>query len=184
MDFDAIFIPDSPKAIGQAAPMLAYQGVSKVRLLGTNVWNTSELVRRGQKSVENAIFVDSNFVNDPGFKTSKFFKDYVKVFGEEPGLFEAQGYEVGVLLRQTISGGERTRVGLAQSLTQLRQFQGVSGPMSMNSQHELMRPLTPFIVKSNEIVAWNPGIESSAKGEGDEVSKPKAAGNQKKRITK
>jgi ABC-type branched-subunit amino acid transport system substrate-binding protein len=170
VDFEAIFIPDSPKAVGQIAPMLAYQGVDtwatsredathKVRLLGTNVWNTSDLVRRGQKNVENAIFVDSNLTNDPAFKTSKFYREYSKVFGEEPGTFEAQGYEVGMMLRQLISGGERTRVGLASAMAQLRQFQGVSGPMSMSAQHELMRPLTPFTVRANEIVAWSPSSE-------------------------
>ena len=174
-DFDAIFIPDEPKAIGQAAAMLPYQGISNVRLLGTNVWNSNELLRRGQKSVENAVFVDSNFLNDPTFKTSKFFKDFVKTFGEEPGLFEAQGYEVGLLLRQKILGGERTRVGLAQALASLGQFQGVSGPLSMNAQHELVRPLTPFIVKGNEIVAWNAGVEGTAAGEtsGEEPKKEK-----------
>lgn len=160
VDFDAIFIPDDPKAIGQIAPMLAYQGVTKTRLLGTNVWNSPELVRRGQKNVEDALFVDSNLSEDPNFKASKFFKEYVRVFGEEPGQFEAQGFEAGQLLRQVIGGGERTRVGLAQALAQLRQFQGVAGPMNMNAQHELVRPLTPYVVKQSEIVAWTPATEA------------------------
>jgi outer membrane PBP1 activator LpoA protein len=71
VDFDALFVPDSPKALGQIAPMLAYQGVTNVRLLGTNIWNTSEFVRRGQKNVENALFVDNNFTNDPELKSSR-----------------------------------------------------------------------------------------------------------------
>ena len=152
VDFDAIFMPDSPRAVGQAAPMLAYQGVNKVRLLGTNVWNTPELSRRGQRNVEGAVFVDTNFTNEPRFKGSKFYRDYTKIFGEEPGLFETQGFEAGVLLRQLITGGEKTRVGLAQALTQLRSFEGVAGPMVMNAQHELVRPLATFTVKSGEIV--------------------------------
>ncbi len=120
--------PDSPKAIGQIAPMLAYQGVTNVRLLGTNVWNTEELTRRGQRNVERALFVDLNLDQDPAFKDSKFFRDYVKTFRREPSLFESQGYEVGLLLRQMDERGERTRVGLAQALTGLRSFDGVMGP--------------------------------------------------------
>ncbi len=115
VDFDAIFIPDTPKALGQIAPMLVYQGVSGVRLLGTSVWNTTELVRRGERNVENALFVDSNMLSDPSFKQSKFFKDFLKTFGEEPGMFEAQGFEVGVMLRNSVAGGERSRIGLAES---------------------------------------------------------------------
>jgi len=160
VDFDAIFIPDTPKALGQIAPMLVYQGVNNVRLLGTNVWNSTELVRRGEKNVENAIFVDTNVTNDPAFKQSKFFRDFVKTFGEEPGLFEAQGYEVGLMLRNSISGGERSRIGLAESLNNLRQVQGVGGPLAMNEQRELTRPLTPFMVKDAQIVTWSPGFEA------------------------
>lgn len=173
VDFDAIFIPDTPKALGQIAPMLVYQGVSNIRLLGTNIWNSTELVRRGEKNVENALFVDTNLVNDPAFKTSKFFRDFVKTFGEEPGQFEAQGYEVGQMLRLAISNGERSRSGLAESLNGLRQFQGVGGVLSMNEQRELTRPLTPFIVKQSEIVTWNPGYESPAVEPSDKQTGPK-----------
>lgn len=151
VDFDALFIPDSPKAIGQIAPMLAYQGVNNVRLLGTNVWNTPDLVRRAQKNIDRAIFVDTNIDRDPAFKNSRFFREYVKTFGEEPSFFEMQGYEVGSLLRQMIEKGERTRVGLAQALTALKSFDGVTGPMAMSPQHELQRPLTAYTVKDGEI---------------------------------
>ncbi len=176
IDFDAIFVPDSPKALGQIAPMLSYQGVNKVRLLGTNIWNSLDFVRRGQKNVESALFVDSNINNDPGFKSSHFFQEFKQVFGEEPGLFEAQGYETGVLLRQLISNGETTRVGLAQALTGIRQYQGVSGPMSMNAQRELVRPLIPFMVKDGNIVSWNPRLEQNAE---DDLSPTTSEKNKK-----
>lgn len=159
VDFDALFVPDSPKAMGQIAPMLAYQNVSNIRLLGTNIWNTPELIRRGQKNIENAVFVDSNVGNDPVFKSSRFFQEFKQTFGEEPGLFEAQGYETALLLRQLIERGERTRVGLATALAGIRQYQGVAGPMSMNAQRELVRPLKPLMVKEGSIVNWNPALE-------------------------
>lgn len=166
VDFDAIFIPDTPKAVGQIAPMLAYQGVTNTRLLGTGLWNSSEFVRRGQKNVEKAVFIDTNLVNDPAFKASKFYREFERTFGEAPGLFEAQGYEVGMMLRQVIGGGERSRIGLAEGLSSMRQFQGASGPLSMNDQKEIVRPLTAFIVKEAEIVTWNPNYESNTPGAG------------------
>ncbi len=173
VDFDAVFIPDTPKALGQIAPMLVYQNVNNVRLLGTNVWNTSELVRRGEKNVENAVFVDTNLTNDPAFKNSKFFKDFVRTFGEEPGMFEAQGFEVGVMLRNSIASGERSRIGLAESLNNMRQFQGVGGPLLMNEQRELTRPLTPFIVKEAQIVTWTPNFEAPAPAVNERQTGPK-----------
>lgn len=166
VDFDAIFVPDNAKATAQIAAMLPYVGISGVRLLGTNIWNSNELIRRGEKYVENAVFFDANITNDPSFKTSKFFRDFERTFGAEPGVFESQGYEVGVMLRQVIAGGQRTRAGLAQALSGIRQFQGVTGPMSMNEQREMVRPLTPFMVKGAEIVSWSPGLEPTSPGAG------------------
>lgn len=159
IDFDAIFIPDSPKAMGQIAPMLAYQGVN-TRLLGTNVWNSNELIRRAQKNVDRAIFIDSSLTNDPNFRQTKFYRDFTRAFGEEPGVFEAQGFEAGVLLRKLLSEGQSSRSGLASALSRIRQFQGVSGPMSMNEHRELVRPLTPFIIKDNQITTWHAAFET------------------------
>ncbi len=159
VDFDAIFIPDTPKAAGQIAPMLAYQGINNVRLMGTNIWNSQEFIRRGERNVQNAIFVDSNMTAEAAFRNSKFFREFVSAFGEEPGLFEAQSYEVGLILRHTLSNGERTRVGVAQALAALDQVEGITGPISMTNQREIARPLTPFIVKNNAIVTWNASLE-------------------------
>jgi branched-chain amino acid transport system substrate-binding protein len=145
--------------MGQIAPMLVYQGVSNVKLLGTNIWNSNDFIRRGQKNVEGALFVDSPLSSDPNFKNSKFANLYRKTFGDEPGMFEAQGFEAGLLLRQIIDRGERSRVGLAQTLGSIQQFTGASGPMSMNAQRELVRPLQPLAVKEGRIVGWNKTVE-------------------------
>ncbi len=160
VEFEALFVPDSPKALGQIAPMLAYQGVTSARLLGTNLWNTPDTIRRGQKNVENAVFIDSNIANDPVFKASRFFQEFRQTFGEDPGLFEAQGFEVGLLLRQLIDRGERSRSGLASSLANIRQYQGLSGAMSMNAQRELERPLKPLVIKDGNILSWTPALET------------------------
>ena len=161
IDFDAIFIPDSPKAMGQIAPMLPYQGITKVKLLGTNIWNSNEFLRRGQQNIEGALFVDAPLSSDPKFKSSRFFEDYKRTFGEEPGMFETQGYEAGLLLRQMIEQGQRSRLGLAQALSQVQQIEGVSGPMQMTSQRELVRPLQPLVVKGGAIIPWDMDVEKS-----------------------
>ncbi|MGE0527030.1 MAG: penicillin-binding protein activator [Bdellovibrionales bacterium] len=165
VDFDAIFIADGPKAVGQIAPMLAYQDIRDVRLLGTNVWHSSELLRRGQKNVESAFFVDTDLIHNPVFQNSKFVSQYRKAFGEEPGLFEAQGYEAGLLLRRMIEDGERTRSDLADALSSVRRFEGVSGPIAMNQNREFVRPLNAFMVRDGAIVRWTPELESQLAAE-------------------
>jgi hypothetical protein len=47
---------------------------------------------------------------------------------------------------------------LAEALGHVRQIQGVNGPLQMNEQRELVRPLTAFMVKDAEIVNWAPDV--------------------------
>ena len=161
-DFDAIFVPDSPKAMGQIAPMLAYVGVGNVRFLGTNLWNTPEFLRRGDKRVEKALFVDTEITTDPRFANSKFYNDFKKAFGSEPGQFELQGYETGLLLSHAINDGERSRIGLAERLTKTENVQGVLGPMQMSPERELIWPMTAFTVENQQIVPLTKNRQASS----------------------
>ncbi len=154
VDFQALFVPDSVKALGQIAPMLAYQNIKDVRLLGTNLWNTDALITRGERHVEKALFVDSLFASDPEFRNSRFFREFRRVYGEDPGLFEVQGYDTGLMLRQIIASGERSRVGLAEKLARLQNFPGALGPLVMTEQREVYRQVVPLTVQKGQIVRF------------------------------
>ena len=152
VDFDALFIPDSARAAGQIAPMLAYNDVDNVRLLGTNLWNNASFVSRGQKFVENAIIVDGLYTGDRSFASSDFVKAYKDVFGEEPGMIEAQAYDTGLLLRQLIAGGATTRTELQEKLTSVKGFPGAFGALDMSPTRELKRPISVLTVKEGKLV--------------------------------
>lgn len=151
VDFDGLFVPDGPKAMGQIAPMLAYVGVQNVRFLGTNLWNTPDFLRRGQRFVEKSLFVDAEATFSPNFSSTKFFNDFKQTFGTEPGMFELQGYETGMLLSRMISSGERSRLGLAEKLARIEKVPGVLGPMQMSPERELIWPMTAFTVNNGQI---------------------------------
>ncbi len=155
VNFEAIFVPDGIRPMSQIAPMLAYFNLPRVKLLGTNLWNSELLMRRGQRHVESAIFVDGLLVNDPKFRDSTFFRQFRATFNEEPGIFEAQAFEAGLILRQLIASGERSRVGLARRLTQLRDFPGTVGGLNVNETRDIYRPLTTLTVHQGSIVPWH-----------------------------
>jgi branched-chain amino acid transport system substrate-binding protein len=152
VEFDAVFVPDSARAVGQIAPMLAYNNITNVRLLGTNIWNSPGLISRGQKFVENSIFVDSFLATDPVFMTSDFFTNFKATFDEEPSLTEIQAYDSALILRQLIGSGERTRLGLQTRMSNLQNFTGALGPLSANGDREFRRPLTLLTIKDGKIV--------------------------------
>lgn len=154
VDFDALFIPDSARAAGQIAPMLAYNDVDNLRLLGTNLWNNANFVSRGQKFVENAIIVDGLYTGDRSFQASQFVREYKEVFGEEPGMIEAQAYDSGLLLRQMISSGANSRIDLQEKLATVRAFPGAFGPLDMSAARELQRPISVLTVKNAKLTPF------------------------------
>lgn len=158
VDFDAVFIPDSAKAVGQIAPMLAYNNVSKIPLLGTNLWNSPGLVTRGQRFVENSVFVDSFLATDPTFVNSEFFTGFKAAFDEEPGLTEIQAYDSALILRQLITGGESSRSGLSKKMASLENFPGAIGRLSVNSEREFRRPLTSLTVRDGHITGLDASV--------------------------
>lgn len=155
VDFDAIFVPDDIRAIGQIAPMLAYHDISEIKLIGTRVWNTPGLIARGGSYVEDSIFADGLLPTDIGFKNSSFYLSYKKTFGTTPRLMDAEAYDIGILLRRLIEGGENTRIGLAQALKNTTNFQGSLGNLQMNPQRELRRPIFSLTVKEGQITVSN-----------------------------
>ncbi len=152
VDFDAIFIPDGVKSMGQIAAMLAYNNVRGVKLLGTNLWNVPGLAKRAGNSAKDVVFVDSFTPADPGFQNSTFVKEYKTIFGEEPGVFEVQGYDSAFVLRQLIASGSTSREGLSSALNRLRSVQLAIGTASMTTEREMLRPIKAFIVESGDIV--------------------------------
>jgi ABC-type branched-subunit amino acid transport system substrate-binding protein len=141
VDFDGVFIPDSVKTMGQISAMLSFNGVKGVKLLGTNLWNVPGVSKRAGHFANNLLFVDSFVTTEPRFLNSSFVRDYKSIYNEDPGIFEVQGYDAALLLRQLISQGNTSRDSLAKALTQVKDFPGSVGPLSMTSEREVMRPL-------------------------------------------
>ena len=151
IEFDAIFIPDSAKAVGQIAPMLEFNDIKGVTLLGTNLWNSKSFSERIGKYGENSIFVDSVPDSNASPVKKEFEDSYQATFGDKPENISAQTYEVGVMLRQLIEDGARTRSGLQSALSNVRDFEGVSGKLSMSPNREILRPVTALTVKNSNI---------------------------------
>jgi len=152
IDFDAIFIPDSVKAMGQISAMLSFNGVKGVKLLGTNLWNVPGVAKRAGHFANNLVFVDSFVSTEPFFMNSVFTKDYKSIFTEEPGIFEVQGYDAALLLRQLISQGATNRESLSQALVKVQGFPGAVGPLSMTPQKEIMRPVVALMLDGSGTV--------------------------------
>jgi branched-chain amino acid transport system substrate-binding protein len=154
VDFDAIFIPDSPKAVGQIAAMLAYNDVNQIPLIGTNLWNTPQIVARGSKFVENSLFVDDYFGDDQSPAMKRFVSDFQTQFQYKPDVFEAQGFDSALLMAKVLQSYDYNinRVGLRDRLAVVSNVQGATGPIRMSLQKEVEKLLIPLTVLNGQVV--------------------------------
>lgn len=153
--FDAIFIPDNAKTTGQIAAMLAYSEVNDVPLLGTNLWNTKEILKRGGKRIENALFVDA-FYKESGKASQTFVRSFQNRFKYVPDVFEARGYDAAKVFGSVISssGFSISRRGLRNRIAELSGVNGATGPLSMSSTREVQKQLIPLTVLDGSIVQF------------------------------
>ncbi len=162
VDFDAIFIPDTPDSIGQIAPMLAYNDVDKIPLLGTNIWNAPKILEKGGKYVENSIFIDDYFSEDQSPSMKKYSSEFQSQFSYKPSVFEAQGYDAAVLISQVLRNYNFsvTRKTLRESLVNASNVQGATGLIRMTPQREVEKSLVPLTINKGQIVKLDTRTEA------------------------
>ncbi len=154
VDFDAIFIPDGPKALGQIAPMLAYNDVNNVYLIGTNIWNSNEFLRRGQQFVSKSIFTDGFYGKDESFLGSQFYRNYAEVFNKAPSTFSLLGYDSGLVIRSVLEQGVASRLDFTKIIKQNRWIPGAISTLMLNEKKEFIRPVVTLTVKEGEIIPF------------------------------
>jgi ABC-type branched-subunit amino acid transport system substrate-binding protein len=155
IDFDAVFIPDSYERVALIASQLAYHDVVGVTLLGTDLWNTPNLVEIGGKYVHGAIFPTGFFPGSGYSGVERFVEEYRTHFGKEPGLLAAIGYDTIRIIKEILreKGSEiRTRGDLRDALVERENFDGVTGPMFFDEERRAKRDLLLLTVSGRHFL--------------------------------
>ena len=151
VDFQALFIPDNTRALGQIAAMLSFQEVKEITLLGTNIWNTPGVVERAGSFSKSIMFVDSFLGQDQKFTSSEFYKKYHQAFGKTPSLFDLQAYDTALILKDAVSGvGSRSE--LQMRLAGLRSVKGALNTLDSQSSRDFSRPIVALTVNDGKIL--------------------------------
>ncbi len=153
IDFDAIFIPDSPKRAGLIIPQLSFYDVDNVYLFGTNLWHSDILIKMARQYVQNAIMPDIFFAESSSEKVRDFVRTFEKTFREKPGFIEAVAYDTAMMLFQIVSRPDVLfRSAVKNELMKLSNFQGVTGLTSFDNNGELKKDLYLLKINGNKFV--------------------------------
>jgi len=152
VDYEAVFIADEPKIVGQIIPTFAYRDVDKIKFLGTATWNSPELIVRADGKAEGAVFVDAFFSASANPEVKRFVEKYKATFAQEPGAIEALAYDAARILEQIISDkGASSREEVRVKLSGVYRFPGVTGRITY-ADGLLARTLAVLSIKNNQIV--------------------------------
>jgi branched-chain amino acid transport system substrate-binding protein len=144
VDFDAIFIPDAPQRVALIAPQFPFYNIFDVRLLGTRLWQSPELIDQARDYVNGAIFPVAFFAEGQSGGLEEFVELYRDNYESEPTDMAAIGYDTIRLLKAVMNDGEgvHTRRGLQRRLILYDGLNGVTGKISFDEQGEVEKSPT------------------------------------------
>jgi branched-chain amino acid transport system substrate-binding protein len=144
VDFDAIFIPDAPQRVALIAPQFPFYNIFGVRLLGTRLWQSPELIDQARNYVNGAIFPVAFFAEGQSEGLEEFVELYRDNYESEPTDMAASGYDTIRLLKAVMNDGEgvHTRRGLQRRLILYDGLDGVTGKISFDEQGEVEKSPT------------------------------------------
>jgi len=134
VNFEALFIPDSFLRVKMIAEQLAFYDVRDIKLLGTSLWNSPDLLKKGAEYLEGAVFADSFYTLSYYPETNNFVDIYYSAYGREPEYIEALAYDSAGMIFQVLEKNDvQTRRNFASALIQVENYKGVTGTTSFDA---------------------------------------------------
>ncbi|MEJ2219999.1 MAG: penicillin-binding protein activator [Desulfobacterales bacterium] len=153
VDFDAIFIPDSPRTAGLIVPQLAFYDVKDIYLLGTNLWHSDLLIEMAHKYVQGAIMPDGFFAESLAPAVQDFVRVFEETYQEKPGFIEAVVYDSAMLVFGVLNQPDlRFRSELKNALLNLTLFPGITGPTYFDEEGDAQKQLYLLRINGRKFV--------------------------------
>ena len=153
VDFDAVFIPDSPRTAGLIIPQLAFYDIKDVYLLGTNLWHSDDLIKMATPYVQGAIMPDGFFAESSDPVVQDFVRAFEDTYEEKPGFIEAVVYDSAMMVFSVLIKPDlQFKSELRNELLNLTDFVGVTGPTHFNEDGEAQKQLHLLRIRGKKFV--------------------------------
>ena len=152
--FDAMFIPADSAQVTLIAPQLLFYDV-KVPLLGSNTWNSPDLLRLADRSLDGSIFVDGFFIDSSDHNIREFVERYRRRYQAEPTVFAAQAYDAMRVVLEAIRKGATSGRAVYEQLVSGPDLPTLTGPAAFGPSGALNRRLFVIYVKNGKLVQLN-----------------------------
>jgi branched-chain amino acid transport system substrate-binding protein len=148
---EAIFIPGYYTEVGLIARQARELGIPAV-LLGGDGWDSPKTLEIGGATVNGSFFSNHYAADDPNPQIQGFIEKYKNKFGTTPDAMAVLGYDAANLLFNAIrTAGSEDPVKIRDALAATKDYQGVSGNISMDQDRNAKKRLVILGIEDGKI---------------------------------
>jgi len=149
VNFQALFIPDSPSRLNLILPQLIYNDVKDIVLLGTNIWHHPSLIEQAGPYVRHAVITEGYFADSSRPAARQFKNAFKAMFGTSPKFIEAIAHDtVSMMVEAVMDPAVTSSKTLKDALTGERIFDGATGKTLFDRKGQLHKDLFFLTVKN------------------------------------
>ncbi len=136
MNPDFIYVPGYYQEVAPLIKQARELGIT-VPIGGGDGWDSPDMVSvAGNEALNNTYFTNHYSSQDKDPNVVKFVEAYKAKYNKDPDAFAALGYDAVQLMVQGLKDAQAAdSVKLAAALAQIKDFQGITGKMSIDEQH-------------------------------------------------
>lgn len=122
---------------------------------GGDGWDSPDMIKvAGAAALNNTYFTNHYSVEDPDPAIQAFVKAYTAKYKKAPDSFAALGYDSAKLLAQAIKdAGAAEPEKVKDALAKIKDFQGITGKMSINAQHNPVKKIVVIEYKDGKLIS-------------------------------
>jgi len=148
---DVIFIAGYDLETALASKAIRGLGMTQPIMGGDGI-DAPQLIQIGGSAVEGIVFADDYSAQLKSTENQAFVQKWEQKYSSPPDTFAALAYDTTNLLIAAMKSGATTRSAIQQWLTKVKNFPGVTGIISFDSQHDAARSVYMLKVQSGHIV--------------------------------
>ena len=149
--FDAVFLPGRSSQIGLLTAQLLFYDV-KVGFLGNSTWNSPDLLRAADRTIEGDIFVDGFFADSADPTIHDFVIRYRLRHQTDPTSFAAHAYDATRVVLDAVTRGATSGRAIRDQLMRSPDLPALSGPAAFGPNGSLDRKLFVIEIKKGKFV--------------------------------
>jgi len=145
----ALYVPGYYGAVALLARQVRELGM-KQPLLGGDGWDSSQLYEIAKGALDGSAFSNHYSQENPDPVIQDFVKRYKEGFGQIPDGLAATGYDAARIAFAAMDRAkDLTGPSIREALEQTRDFRGVTGTISIDADHNAVKPAVVLKIQKN-----------------------------------